>query len=362
MRAVFLVITLLSTMSTPPDIPPADRLDVIHRAQVWTPTDVAAFDFKVGEGEFAPWGTVTCDHTEKKYNGKTPKFGCAVTPGDVVKIKYGDESNEVFAGVAATRLLRALGFGVDTLYPVSVDCRGCPAELKGAPAGPNVSHFGVAALERKMKGKDVVSEGKEGWVWSELDLVDPAAGGAPRAQRDALKLMAVFLQHSDNKTEQQRLLCLPGTAAPAAADTAPGTTPAGTPAPCERPFMLVHDLGNTFGEANKFNRASISGVNLEKWSATPIWEDAGQCVGNLKKSFTGNLSHPRISEEGRKFLADLLVQLSDQQLRDLFTVAHFAQGPERMRVKTGTADDTVASWVAAFKKKRDEIVSAHCPS
>jgi hypothetical protein len=358
MRVVLLVVTLLSMMSAPPDVPPANRLDAIHRAQLWTPGDVAAFDFTAGEGEFAPWASVTCDHAVKTYSGKTPKFGCTIAPGDTVKVKYGDDNNEVYAGVAATRLLRALGFGVDTLYPVSVDCRGCPSALGGKPAGPNLSHFAVAALERKMKGKDVTSGGKEGWVWSELDLVNPAAGGAPRAQRDALKLMAVFLQHSDNKIEQQRLLCLPSSTAPADS----GAAPAGSPAPCERPFMLVHDLGNTFGEANKFNRRGISGVNLAKWSSAPIWKDARQCVGNLSKSFTGTLDNPRITEEGRKFLADLLVQLTDAQLRDLFTVAHFATGPERMRAATGTAADTVAAWVDAFKKKRTEIVQAHCPS
>ena len=32
--------------------------------------------------------------------------------------------------------------------------------------------------------------------------------GAPRAQRDALKLLAVFLQHTDRKPEQQRIVCL----------------------------------------------------------------------------------------------------------------------------------------------------------
>ena len=262
--------------------------------------------------------------------------------------------------MAATRLLHALGFGVDTLYPVSVDCRGCPAALGGTPSGKDLSHFAVAAIERKLKGKDVVPpSGKEGWTWSELDFVDPAAGGAPRAERDALKLMAVFLQHSDNKSEQQRLLCLPAPAA-AAALVAAGTAPAarGT---CERPFMLVHDVGNTFGKANRLNRRSVSGVHLKNWSSTPIWKDAGQCVGNLSKSFTGNLSNPRISEEGRKFLADLLVQLTDAQLVNLFTVSHFAEGPSRMRVEHGTASDTIAAWVQAFKHKRDEIVQAHCP-
>jgi hypothetical protein len=370
-----LVVALSSPIAAAPDFTPADRLNAIRRAQVWTATDVAAFDFKVGDGEFAPWSTVACDHVVKKYSGKTPKFGCGLAADDVVKVKYGAENSEVYAGVAATRLLRALGFGADALYPVHVDCRGCPADLGGTSTSAGVSHFEVAAIERKLKGKDVVVNKQEGWKWAELDLVDPAAGGAPLAHRDALKLMAVFLQHTDNKPEQQRLLCLPVAGAnPAAASapiTAPSTAPATTSTPtsgqapaaasCEMPFMMIHDLGNTFGKANKFNRASISGGHLANWSGTPVWKDAGQCVGDLSKSFTGNLSNPRISEEGRKFLADLLVQLSDTQLTDLFTVAHFADGPTRMRA-AGTPGDTIALWVKVFKQKRDEIVQAHCPS
>jgi hypothetical protein len=343
-----------------PDFTAADRLGAIRRAQVWTATDVAAFDFKVGEGAFAPGAVVTCDHVVKSYGGKTPKFGCALAPGDDVKVKYGAENSEVYAGVAATRLLRALGFGVDALYPVHVECRGCPSNLGGTALGSGVFRFEIAAIERKLKGKDIVVNNQEGWKWAELDLVDPAAGGAPRAHRDALKLMAVFLQHTDNKTEQQRLVCLPVASVAPVSAPAPATTAAAA-ADCEMPFMMIHDVGNTFGKANKFNRASISGANLENWSTTPIWKDKAQCVGNLSKSFTGNLSNPRISEEGRKFLADLLLHLTDAQLTDLFTIANFAQGPARMRA-TGSAGDTVALWVKVFKQKRDEIVQAHCPS
>jgi hypothetical protein len=378
-RVLWILVAALwsPTIAAAPGFTPADRVNAIRRAQVWTATDVAQFDFKVGGGEFGPWSTVACDHVVKKYNGNTPKFGCGLAPDEVVKVKYGAENSEVYVGVAATRLLRALGFGADELYPVHVDCRGCPADLNGTAGGPGVSHFEVAAIERKLKGKDVVVNKQEGWKWAELDLVDPAAGGAPLAHRDALKLMAVFLQHTDNKSEQQRLLCLPApspSTLPAAAATpapAPITAPATTStatsgqaaaAPsCEKPFMLVHDLGNTFGKANKFNRASVSGGHLANWSSVPVWKDAAQCVGDLSKSFTGNLSNPRISEEGRKFLADLLVQLSDAQLTDLFTVAHFAGGPARMRA-AGTPEDTIALWVKVFKQKRDEIVQAKCPS
>ncbi len=58
-----------------------------------------------------------------------------------------------------------------------------------------------------------------------------------------------------------------------------------------------------------------------------------------------------ISEAGRKFLADLLVQLTDAQLHDLFDVARFG---ERSNVP-------IDAWVDVFKKKRQEIVSVTCP-
>jgi hypothetical protein len=337
-----------SVMVASADIKVPDRDSAIRHAQVWSPVDVAAYDFKAGDGEIAPWTTVACDYADKKYGGTSPKFGCTLAPGEEVKVKYGQDNGEVYGGVASTRLLKALGFGADSYYPVSIDCRGCPKKLGGTPAGSNVSHFDVAAIEKHMKGKSVATnKGKEGWAWSELDLVNPSAGGAPVAQRDALKLLAVFIQHTDNKTEQQRLLCT-------------GKSTPTDPEPCDKSFMMVHDVGQTWGKANTFNHGTISSVNWQNWSTVPVWKDERQCIGHLSKSFTGSLGDPRISEAGRKFLADLLIQLTDAQLHDLFTVAHFAQGPLRMHGPAGK--DTVEAWVEVFKKRRDEIVRVHCPS
>jgi len=73
----------------------------------------------------------------------------------------------------------------------------------------------------------------------------------------------------------------------------------------------------------------------------------------LSKSNTGTLGNPQISEAGRKFLADLLVQLTDRQLRDLFEVAQVTQWRGG-----GSVDD----WIATFNQKRNEIVTNHCPS
>ncbi|MGE5361399.1 MAG: hypothetical protein ACM3NQ_20470, partial [Bacteroidales bacterium] len=157
--------------------------------------------------------------------------------------------------------------------------------------------------------------------------------------RDALKLLAVVLQHTDSKAQQQRLICV-------------GNAGVEDPQECAAPFMLIHDAGLTFGKANRLNRNSLASVNFARWAATPVWRDSARCIGNLPASWTGTLNNPVIGEAGRKFLADLLVQLSDTQLRDLFEVARFPQ----------YSHTAVEAWVDVFKKKRAEIVSASCPS
>jgi hypothetical protein len=324
------------------------RLVAIRRAQVWKRTNVAAMDLAAGprgKGAFSPGATVRCDYRDKQMNGSSPKFTCAIDGKDEVKVKYGRENGEVFAEVAATRLLWALGFGADRMYPVRVVCRGCPPDpvANANDIRPEVI-FDPAAVEREMEGRVLETADGSGWAWEDLDRVEPTAGGAPVAHRDALKLLAVMLQHTDNKAEQQRLLCAPGEDVDEDGE------------PCVHTFMMISDLGLTFGHANLFNRNQVGSVNLEQWSRAPIWSNPKRCIGELSQSQTGTLDHPQIREAGRKFLADLLVQLTDKQLRDLFEVSRF---PERTGPSITPAP--VDAWVAAFKEKRSEIVNHTCP-
>ena len=124
------------------------------------------------------------------------------------------------------------------------------------------------------------------------------------------------------------------------------------------PALMV-SVGLTWGRATTFNNNGTSGMNLTEWSEIPVWKDATKCVGNLSKSFTGTLEHPVISEEGRLFLANLLSQVSDSQLRDLFTTARVTL---RMRTpgEARSGFPTVDEWVNAFKNKRDQIVKQRC--
>jgi hypothetical protein len=327
---------------------PAERVAFFRTAQVWTPTDIPAMDLKAGptgSDAFQPNEIVTCDYVPATLSGKSRKFDCKLADGDVVKVRYGKDNGEVEGSVLATRLLWALGFGADRMYPVRVTCRGCSDDPWKKPKKVEGQHmFDPATIERKASGTELEGD-KPGWAWPELDLVDETAGGAPKAQRDGLELLAVMLQHTDNKAEQQVLLCLPGGLKKGSAE-------------CARPFLLVHDLGLTFGHANLFNSNDQGSVNFNGWSTTPIWKDARKCEGHLSKSASGTLGNPIISEAGRQFLAGLLVQLSDAQLHDLFDVARVDQRSRKPGSKKPPA--STDEWVAAFKQKRDAIVANHC--
>ena len=318
---------------------PVQRLDAIRHAKVWTATDVKSMNLKTGPAgpqAFAAGATVTCDFVDKPHGkGSTPKFHCKLPSGREIKVRYGKENGEVYAHVAATRLLWALGFPANQMYPVKVVCRGCPADpfTAKAPIGESAPvTFDPATIDEQAPGTTVETKPDEGWSWKELDLVNEASGGATRAERDALKLLAVFIQHSSNKAINQRIVCV-------------------NPPSCSQSLMMIADLGKTFGKANAGNDDTTGAVNFAGWSGESIWKHSSGCVGNLHWTWSGSLSDPAIGEPGRKLLVDRLNQLTDAQIRDLFEVARFTD-----RDRTAT----VAQWVEAFKTKRAEITNRQC--
>jgi hypothetical protein len=327
----------------PDSVTKEQRIALIKRAKVWSATPVSEMDIRRGPESpkaFAPDELVACEYVEKKLAGNSPKFTCRLPDNDEVKVKFGKTNGEVYAEVATTRLLWALGFGADRMYPVRIECHGCPPDFKGG-AQPNAKTVIVepASIERKLPGKAIETHEDSGWAWPELKLVDEAAGGAPRSEVDALRLLASLLQHTDSKPAQQRMLCV-------SYEKKSGEDLAA----CKEPLLMLNDVGLTFGHANTFNRNGPGSVNFEEWSKTPVWKDTNLCVGNISKSMTGTLEYPVIGEAGRAFLAGLLNQLTDAQLHDLFDVARFS-----MR-----SNHTTEEWVAAFKHKRDEVASRTC--
>jgi hypothetical protein len=325
------------------------RAEVLQRAHVWrpprTPIDQAAFD-GVNLDE------VTCRFEVDVPGGTTPKFDCVLESGEEIRIKYGN-GPEAPAETAATRLLRTVGFGADDVTLVrTLRCFGCPMEpfsvmkaveiTRSEPVYERVvdyndaKEFAWVALERRMDARPVETETVKGWSFYELDTVLAGQGGAPRAHIDGLRLMAVLLAHWDNKAENQRLVCL---SEPWPEDT-----------PCPEPFLLLQDVGGTFGPTK---------MDFDAWQKVPMWEDRASCTISMRHlPYEGaTFGAATVTEPGRQFIGGLLAQLSDDQLTALFASARF--GDQRGWL---TRPTPVADWVRVFKQKVRAITDGPpCP-
>ncbi|HYU79061.1 MAG TPA: hypothetical protein VEK56_08740 [Vicinamibacterales bacterium] len=338
----------------PKVITDAEREELLARAQVWHPPSVAIERVSFADDSRDP-RVVRCRFRVTELGGTTPKFDCSLESGEHIRVKYG-KTGEVPAEVASTRLLRALGFGSDYMqYVERLRCYGCPEEPFSVMKAVEITQaeklykslmvsyddyedFEWAAIETKFEGRELETDRLAGWAMFELDKVRADAGGAPRAHVDALRLLSVFLAHWDNKADNQRLVCL------SQSDWQKGET-------CRQPFLLLQDLGSTFGPAK---------VNLEGWTNAPIWENRAMCLTSMRKlPFDGaTFGEAHISEQGRHFLADMLTRFTDRQLTDLFTTSRFDDPLGIFRRSSAVAD-----WVRAFKVRVRQIADGPpCPS
>jgi hypothetical protein len=341
-----------------------ERQELLQRAHVWQAVNTSSLNLVRGpvlpdDLRIAPLTSCSFVYPDKPLTGNTPKFMCEMKEGDAAKVKYNEKNGEVYAEVAASRLLWALGFKADVMEPSVVTCRDCPPDpfaasaaewREGKPKETATRTFDPAVIERPFEGRSIEVPGFEGWAWPELDQLSTRANNSLRAEIDAFKLLAVFIQHSDSKAEQQDLVC----------SEEPGRIDGQGNETCRSPWLVIKDLGTTFGKATRLNNSKM---NLADWDSVPIWKDATQCVGDLPRSLTGSLDNPRIGEAGRSFLAQRLARLSDKQIRDLFTVSNVEKRGEMIAAADGTKRRvTVDDWVRVFKRKRSEIAGVHCPA
>jgi hypothetical protein len=269
--------------------------------------------------------------------------------GPVVKVKYG-RNPEVHAETAASALLTTLGYAADHVSIVPrLRCHGCPrypfllsrllslAQIPNplAPDGfdSGYTDFEWVSVESRFDAPAIETGRIKGWAWYEL-----ARSEAPRADLDAFRLLAAFLAHWDNKPDNQRLVCLDEGPAP----------PDGI---CQRPLLMIQDLGATFGPVK---------ANLSGWRDRPIWLNRRECRVTMRDLPFRGATYPdvQISEAGRVQLAERLAALSDEDVRRIFFDARFPD------FYSGTDDEQdLDAWTAAFRSRVDQIVNAGpCPS
>ena len=330
-----------------------ERLDALSRATVWQAPRQPVSKAQLGSDPQQPQ-SIECTFLVDEIGGTAPKFDCQLESGERLRVKYG-RSPEIPSEVAAARLLHALGFGADNVMMVEkLRCYGCPAEpfitmrtlgLAGAHElygkvmnKDSYKDFEWVAVERKHWGRAIETETIEGWAMFELDLIDQKKGGAPKAHVDALRLLAVLIAHWDNKSENQRLVCL------SEADWPDGGK-------CSRPLAMLQDIGGAFGPRK---------VDLEEWEKAPIWGDRASCMATMDHlPYQGATFKPvKITEAGRQHLGGLLAQLSDEQVTALFSGARFDQSKGIIGFKS----TPIPEWVRVFKQKVRQITDGPaCP-
>lgn len=342
----------------------AVRRDALYRAGFRLPEDIEASISRAARSvDSAGFSDpVTCRFLRALPTGTTAKFDCVLEGGEVVKIKY-SRNPEIQAEVAATRLVSALGFGADHVVIVPrVRCHGCPRfpflamqllspRLADRIIGPHgydegYTDFEWVALEHKFPAPAIETTTTKGWAWWEL-----RNSAAPPGELDALRLLAVFLAHWDNKSENQRLVCLDHLPAKAGSHNLERPPAKAGSYECQRPFALMQDLGATFGPYK---------VNLARWGESPIWSDRSGCVVSMKRLPFGGATFPdvTVSEEGRVLLARQLAALPEDEVRGLFEAARF---PEYHSATDDERD--LQAWTRAFRHRVDQVLNAGpCPA
>ena len=321
----------------------AQRRDILRRATFIVPERFQHLRDSL-PADLRQRGLPACRLAPSDLSGTTPKFDCVFAGGEMIKVKYGNEA-EIHGEAAATTLLRLLGYASDvvTILP-RLRCYGCPRHpfaasfLRRSFRVPFVreeiengfTDFEWVSVEYKFPAPAIETDQVSGWEWRELDRSD-----APRAEVDAFRLLAAFLAHWDNKSSNQRLVCL---------DATPGH---GT---CEHPLAMIQDLGASFGPPK---------VNLARWRDLPIWHDRATCMLSMRAlPYEGaTFEDVHVSEEGRALAASRLGAVSEEQIERIFFDARFPQ------FQAGTdAERDLKAWTAAFRDRVRQIAEAKCPS
>lgn len=282
-------------------------------------------------------------------SGTTPKFHCSVPgvtdeDGDLVRYKIKphfkgqspDKRNgEIYGEFLSSRFSQALGFFADDEWVADVTCPDCEKSLTRSFQGASFSPFQPAAgIELSLAtGIDADCNDKDSGPLAES--LQKIAQNSP-AEVDAFKLWLGFIDHGDTKTDNHKFACLK-------------PRKEGNTRVCEpgQAIFYVSDMGSTFGHSS----SSEKKARLDQWRKKDpiVVKDNGVCTATAK-----GVGDTRISEAGRKLLADNLQRLLDAEKQKGTITKVFAASRNAER------DRPPAEWTAEFVRKARMIIDARC--
>lgn len=378
----------------------SQRAEVLKQADVWSRPAWMAEDLSIASNfdiKAAPYvketqgllekDEVHCLMTEKHATsdpgtGKTPKFDCdlmklneqtgklEVVKGKKdkpvkLKVKYStqtvgmpgvtiDNNPEIQAEVVATRLMTALGFTADRMFLVKkLNCYGCSADpfkirTVDQTTLKNPRVFTRSSVEFKVDADEILNNTERGWSYSEVLNPDSFSNNRAVAREQVLERQALFilggmLQHSDNKADNHRVIC---------------DGKLDDRGSCSGKIkLMIQDLGFTFGGGTMIMQIPSclphcsSKAELKQWSEVPLWfseANGRSCAVNMGFSF--EMKHPTVTNEARKFTAQLLRKFvageaGKQRLLDLFNSGELE----------ASGRGSAAAWAKVFIEKIEEI-------
>jgi hypothetical protein len=361
---------------------PDARAAYLARATIWqdpvalTPTELldgpsGEFPYTFEQATSDAGIACTFTHAGRELAGNSPKFLCRTADGHDLRLKYWDPQShsgnrEVFATVAASRLMWALGFEAIPTLPLNVRCVGCPENPMKGTGARHVRRYD-AILQPRWPPPILSSDNiDQGWSWRELDAaIRSLPPGQERTRQrthfDALTLLGVFMQHGDRKSEQQRLYCAAtisttaGDLRASGTDTAPLLFERPNASACPTSAVTIVDTGATFDGAGRESNGTTAKMNLDAWRRRSVFthDVDTECRGNLTVSFAARHDgepNPIISEEGRQFLATQLHRLTPDHVRAIFRAARVDQLEE----------DGIDAWIAGFQDKVRQLDARRC--
>lgn len=370
------------------------RAAYLAHATIWSdPGELSPDELLAGPPNAFPYSAaealtgVDCTFLKpgRELGGKSAKFLCAPSTGTPLRPKYWDPAHEtanreVFASVAATRLMWALGFNVLHALPMNIHCYACPGNPSTGEGSRDTRDYVAQISVYPPAGPAVLSRNdlNQGWSWRELDDATRALPDGPertqqRTYFEALTLLGVFIQHGDRKPEQQVLYCEAPVDMHAGkretlktGDRAAVLVERPDSSACPRAAAALVDVGATFGGAGRTSNADTAKMNLDAWRRNRIFrDDDGTCHGQLTVSLAAGRDgegDPEISEDGRRFFAEQLSRLTRAHIRAIFTAARVDELRRGTTPSSSAASSAVDEWVAAFEDKIRQIDSRRCRS
>jgi hypothetical protein len=271
----------------------------VTNAVIWEPVDVGSRDLYLGPGgaKLAPDldGAVVIG---RQPGGNNPKYRLRDNDGNEWVAKVADESQPE---TAAVRLLWGIGYKTEVNYLVP--------ELTLGRFGT----FNNVRLEARPKG---IKRGDR-WMWVDNPFVGTK-------EFDGLKIMMAMFNNWDLKDENNAILITDG-----------------------GQHYVISDLGASFGGLAKApqSRSGRSVNDADDYSKSVFINGARDGVIDFAYTGMADQLMKGIKVESGRWLADLLLQLSDKQIRDAFRAAHYS-------------DEKAAIFAAAFKARINSLDQA----